>query len=264
MTKFNVTVYAAVLLTVGLIGSSLFNTSTRNTDLVPLTPEVQSSPAPAPTTNVNNKAHTSPTVSHAQVKTVRPDATRTVFIEGVIEGNVSLAAEKIKSLGEKSKEPIFLLLNSPGGSVLDGALVISAIEASPAPVYTVCLQLCASMAAMIHQYGHKRMMVNRSILMFHDAAGGVQGYMHHMVSRINQMHNYVHKMDSYVSKRAGIDFERYLQEANRELWLDAEDATNLRLNDQIVNVIIPEQPKDTLIFITPNQQKRSALNFTWE
>lgn len=263
MTKRNVTIYAAVLLTLGLIGTSVLNTSNRNTDLVPLTPQNQGLPAPAPTTNVNNALHIVPTVVPKQIQNVRPNPSRTLTIYGPIGAGVASVAEDIKDLGQKSKEPIFLLLNSPGGSVLDGALVISAIEASPAPVYTVCLQLCASMAAMIHQYGHKRMMVDRSILMFHDAAGGVQGYMHHMVSRINQMHNYVHKMDSYVSKRAGIDFERYLQEANRELWLDAEDATKLRLNDQIVSVIIPKGEEVQLQLPDP-QQKRSVLNFTWE
>lgn len=107
-----------------------------------------------------------------QVKYLNLVEDQTVEIYGEINESSEAIAQKITSLAAKGK-PIYLLINSPGGSVMDGALIISAIEASKAPVYTICTQLCASMAALIHQYGHTRYMVDRSILMFHPAAGGL-------------------------------------------------------------------------------------------
>jgi ATP-dependent Clp protease protease subunit len=244
----------------GVTAALTLNQNTTATDLAPLTPNVQASPAPL-SNLIPEKAHVLPAPTIKNIQTIKPDTNRTVFIYGEISFSVAEVAETIKNLSQQSKDPIYLLINSPGGSVLDGALVISAIEASPAPVYTVCLQICASMAAMIHQYGHKRMMVDRSILMFHDAAGGLQGYMHHMVSRLNQMHNYIHKMDKYISQRSGINFERYLQEANRELWLDAEDATGLQLNDSIVSVLIPKQ---NAFKLPEMSEKTKSINFVWK
>lgn len=145
-----------------------------------------------------------------------------------------------------SKEPIYLLLNSPGGSVMDGALVVSAMEASSAPVYTVCMQLCASMAAIIHQYGKERYMVNRSLLMFHPAAGGLQGSLDQMRSRLGMIDRYVNKMDAYIAKRAGIPYERFMVAILTEVWIDAEDSLALHFNDKIVNVVEDQSEKKIL------------------
>lgn len=266
--KFN-TFLSVVGLTLVVITTILLTNRTNSPDLAPITPTTKAIPAVAPEVNPNNltQLHQNKASSPKTVTSLKLKNSRVLLLFGEVNGTVSELVDEIKELGQQSKEPIYLLINSPGGSVLDGALVISAIESSPAPVYTVCTQLCASMAAMIHQYGHKRMMVDRSILMFHDAAGGLQGYVHHMLSRLNQIHAFVHKMDRYVSNRAGIDFERYLQEANRELWLDAEDATNLKLNDEIVNIIIPRKTKDRLnstLEKEGNTDKTKSNGFVWK
>lgn len=259
------TILGVIGLVTVLITASMLDNRNKATDLAPITTVNQSTPAPLSNvnpSNATNSFHTTQPLTPKTISTVKPKANRTLTLYGEVGANALDLAEDIKNLGQQNKEPIYLLINSPGGSVFDGALVISAIEASPAPVYTVCLQICASMAAIIHQYGHKRMMVDRSILMFHDAAGGLQGYVHHMVSRLNQIHSYIHKMDKYISQRAGIDFERYLQEANRELWVDSEDATNLKLNDSIVNVVLPKNEQE--LKLQRMTDKVKSFNIVWE
>jgi len=174
--------------------------------------------------------------SGKQVSTVVLNESRTILIEGIILQNAVKAAQEIKKLSRTSKEPITILINSPGGSVFHGAALVSAMEASQAPVNTVCLGLCASMAAVIHQHGHSRQMVDRSVVMFHDAAGGAQGYLPHMLSRLNVVNRIVGKMSNAIAKKAGLTQEAFQALEHTELWLDAEDATARKFNDKIVSV----------------------------
>ena len=106
-------------------------------------------------------------ISDSRPKSIRHidlPASRTIYLYG--EVNHDSAETTIQSLNsmESSNEPIYLVLNSPGGSVIDGASVVTAIEAAQGPVYTVCNQLCASMAAIIFEYGTKRYMLDRTFL----------------------------------------------------------------------------------------------------
>lgn len=155
--------------------------------------------------------------------------------------SMGIAMEINKRSGQG--KPTFLLLNSPGGSVLDGALIVSAVQASKAPVYTVCLQICASMAAIIHQYGKERYVVDRSILMFHDAAGGVQGNMPQMITRLTFLNRYVNKMDLEIAKRVGISLETFHNMFSGEMWLDAEDSVNKNFAEKIVSITFQSSPE---------------------
>jgi ATP-dependent Clp protease protease subunit len=197
-----------------------------------------------------------------RIHTVKPVGNRVLLLWGQV-GETSLGlAEEIKQLGAESKAPIYLLINSPGGSVLDGALIISAIEASPAPVHTVCMQLCASMAAVIHQYGKERMMTDRAILMFHNAAGGTQGYVPQMLSRLNLINRYVNKMNAFIAARAGVNLTDWAARMDNEVWIDAEDATASHLNDKIVNILMPRVEPQQLQL--QENKSKSKINLNWE
>lgn len=158
-----------------------------------------------------------------------------LVLDEINESAVTIAQE-ILTKEQKGAKELYILINSPGGSVFDGALIISAIQAAKIPVNTVCLQLCASMAAMIHAHGMSRYAVDRSVLMYHPASGGLRGTVPQMLSQLKWIDNYVNKIDKYISKRAGISNDHFLSELNNELWLDAEDATKRNFNDEIVSV----------------------------
>lgn len=187
---------------------------------------------------------------------------RYVYIFGEIDENLATSVIKQLLLLSETKEPITIIINSPGGSVIDGAAIISAMEAAKGPVNTVCTQMCASMAAMIFSYGTERMMLNRSLLMEHPASiGGVSGELDKAYSRLAVLKRYIRKMEEYTAKRAKMTYEQYKLETGVELWLDAEDAINRGFADRIVFV---RGPNATKLFIDPilmrNKQKRN--NFT--
>lgn len=176
-------------------------------------------------------------VSNKKVLSVNLSTDNTIAIIGEIGGE---AIDVAQAINEKAKDgkPIFLLINSPGGSVLDGVAIVSAMQAAKVPVYTVCLQLCASMAAIIFEAGSKRLMVDRSIVMFHEAAGGFQGQFNQMKSRMRAFDRLTAKLDYEIAKRVGIDPELFKSQLGNEIWLDAEDAVNQHFADGLVNANI--------------------------
>lgn len=168
---------------------------------------------------------------------LNPPSNRTVYIVGEIDSNALGIAAQITALGASSLEPIFLEITSPGGSVLTGGQIVAAIESSKAPVYTICNVLCASMAAMIFEYGSQRYIGDRSFVMFHPASGGADGELDKMVSRLTSMQRYIGKMEAHIAKRAGLTFEQYKAKAGVEAWIDGEDAVNSGFADKIATVV---------------------------
>ena len=176
------------------------------------------------------------TTNEAGIKTLDLTDANVVLVYGPIMDNGNEIAEHIKTASQK-QEPVYVLIDSPGGSVLTGGAIVSAIEASPAPVYTVCLQLCASMGAMIHQYGTKRYTASRSILMFHDASGGFFGPFQQVASQMNMIARFVNKMFANTAKRSGQNYKDFVSKIGSEVWVDGEDAVALKYSDGVVNVI---------------------------
>jgi ATP-dependent Clp protease, protease subunit len=185
---------------------------------------------PSPTTNKVVK------MKSASLKELNLNDDRQVYVYGVIDETTAPAiAKQLLELGEDSR-PISVLINSPGGSVLDGAAIISAMQAAKGPVNTVCVQICASMAAMIHSYGTKRLMIDRSFVMFHPATGGVEGEVDKMYSRLGSLKEYIGDMELNAATRAGMTYDDYKFHSGVEMWLSARNALKNGFADDVVYV----------------------------
>ena len=167
---------------------------------------------------------------------VTPNPDRVVVVSGSIGENASNIAQTINALNKESLEPIWVLINSGGGSVIDGAAVVSAIESSKAPVYTVCMVECASMAFIIHQYGTKRYAQDRAILMSHPASGGAMGEVDKMVSRLTTIQRYVDKFNAEIAARAKMDYNEFKLRSSNEMWFDAQDGMKLGFVDGLTSI----------------------------
>jgi ATP-dependent Clp protease protease subunit len=171
----------------------------------------------------------------SSVRALTLDTSRVVKLVGVVDSYTAKnVIKKLGDLNEESLKPITLVINSPGGSVIDGAGIIGAIEASRAPVNTVCIKLCASMGAFIHQYGAKREVFSHALLMFHPAYGGAVDDIDRMSALISTIKRYVNKMEVNVAKRAKLSFEEYKSRSGINIWIDGEDAVKAGFADEVV------------------------------
>jgi len=182
------------------------------------------------------QASEAPVVAKKQILNITVSNEQIVVLAGPIMENAYEVASEI-SVKALNKKPLYLLINSPGGSVLDGALIIDAMQAAKVPVNTVCMQLCASMGAIIHQHGTKRYALDRSLLMFHNASAGFQGELPHIKAQFDNVERYVAKFNAYIANRSGNDYNAFINEVNRNIWIDAEDSLSRGFVDNIVFVM---------------------------
>lgn len=239
----------------GLVGVSLVIASVVVVSNVLTTPSVSTV-----STVAMSAITTVPTVTNSvsgikvKVTKLSPSKSRIVEINSEIGKNMLEVSNQLRRLD--NGEPVYLLLNSPGGSVFDGAQVISQMESMKSPVYTVCTGLCASMAFIIHQYGTKRYGLNRSILMAHPASSGLQGQIPNMLSQVSFLQRYVDKFNLFIANRSGINHDEFERMVSYETWIDAEDALSKNLLDNIVSMDIELNGPSPMM---TNEQKRNKL-----
>lgn len=206
-----------------------------------------------------------------KIITLDIDPSRTVVLLGEFGFNAVEIAEQIDRMNSESEtEPINLIIMSPGGSVLTGGALISAIESSKAEVRVICKVLCASMAAITLQYGHKRYATDRTIIMYHSASGGAQGDVDRMHSQIGMIKTYVGKMEAHVAQRMGISFDFYKSLSGVELWIDSQDSKNNKYIDEIVtlnvlssegnDMLLPSEEQLNKLFKTTNEKAPNPLD----
>lgn len=106
---------------------------------------------------------------------------RKVFIEGEI--NATSACDFVKCLmllmKEDAGKPIDVYINSPGGEVVSGMLILDALKGLKTEVNLHCAGMAASMAAILLSAGEKghRFVSPHAKIMIHEPliAGGVGG-----------------------------------------------------------------------------------------
>lgn len=186
-------------------------------------------------------------VTKAKVTRLETEPEQVLLLDSEVDtDSVEILISQIQKL-EKDYDDLYLVIDSPGGSVFDGARLASYMEASKARIHTVCYSLCASMAAQIHQHGKKRYMVDRSALMFHSAAGGLRGTVPSMKSLLTFIDREVQKLDAYVADRAKIARDQFGNLVIRDLWIAADDALKMNLSDGTVVITLNREEPDTFV-----------------
>ncbi len=168
-----------------------------------------------------------------------------IFDVPVMGASVDLLLQNLERIRAAGYKNAYLILDSPGGSVLDGGRAIAYMKTSKLNVITVCAGLCASMAAQIHQQGKQRLMYPKSTLMFHQAFGGLSGSLEQMMQQLKWITAYVDRLDLEVVSRTKMSYTEFKAAVGNELWIEAPDALAKGFSDGLVYVsqdsLLPEQ-----------------------
>jgi len=105
------------------------------------------------------------------------DQERLVRVEGEVRGNALEAGNQIAALSE-TKGDIWLIINSPGGSVTTGLFTVSAMDLARArgrKINCVVPGLAASMAFHMLTHCNERYVLPKTLLLWHPVRAGVGG-----------------------------------------------------------------------------------------
>ena len=162
--------------------------------------------------------------------------TRCVFIYGVIDEKMSCEVTKqLIALNLVSKEPIYVRINSGGGSVMDGLAIIDTIKSLTCPIITVICGKAFSMGGIISVVGNARVMTENSIWLGHPIAGGSNDdYINFQRDRIAFIDLLEESGDEILKKHTKLSPKDLMKMKNGELWLKAEDCVKKGIVDKII------------------------------
>eukprot|EP00434_Breviolum_minutum_P032255 symbB.v1.2.028528.t1/scaffold3032.1/size64972/8 len=165
---------------------------------------------------------------------------RIIFIGKEIDDK--LANEVIGVLlyldSEDSNKPIYLYINSAGGSVIAGLSIYDTMQHIKSPVITINVGLAASMASFLLAAGEKgkRIALPHSRTMIHQAMGGAQGQAEDIkveAQQILQIHENIVRMYSRVT---GQEEDTIRKDLMRDNFMSAEEAKEYGLIDQVIQL----------------------------
>lgn len=154
--------------------------------------------------------------------------------ESVAKAQIQLAA---LSLTSSVNDTIYLVIDSPGGSVPAGNRFIDFANSLPQNIKPICL-FCASMGYHMFQSFGERLVYSSSELMSHRVQiGGLGGQVPgEAVTRLNDIIAVSKKMDEKVASRIGLSVQDYQKLIYDELWLDGDSAVKLKHADRIAKI----------------------------
>lgn len=173
-------------------------------------------------------------------KTITLESKNIVVFRGpVTEKSASEVQTKILEMSHRlgKNKVIYLVLNTPGGSVGAGLDLIDFLRAIPQKVHTITL-FAASMGFQFAQNMDKRYITPNGTLMSHRARlGGLGGQLDgELESRYKMIKRKVDYLDAIAAKRMGMTVPQYKKMIINEYWVHGFDAEAENAADEMVNV----------------------------
>lgn len=139
---------------------------------------------------------------------------------------------------EDNNKPIYLYINSPGGSVTAGLAIYDTMQHIKSEVVTICVGLAASMGAFLLTAGTKgkRLALPHSRIMIHQPLGGVQGRRQATDIEIeaNEILRIRDELNGMMAFHTGQTIEKIAKDTDRDYFMSAQEALEYGLIDKVI------------------------------
>lgn len=171
----------------------------------------------------------------------------TVVLKDVVRSSSITQVIKELAARENNEEPvIYLVLDTPGGSVFAGINLIQYLKGYKKPVKTITI-FAASMGFQIAEGNPgERLILDTGVLMSHPMSGGIGGELGTGFSADNQ-HGFIKEiietMDKQVVSRTNgkVSLEEYKKAYDNELWTTGQNAVDKGYADSVTKVGCTDQ-----------------------
>ena len=163
---------------------------------------------------------------------------RIVFLDGEVNDHSAsiIIAELLFLEAEDPDKDIMLYINSPGGSVSAGFAIFDTMQDIRCDVSTICVGMAASMGAFLLAAGAigKRRALPNAEIMIHQPSGGAQGQATDIAIVADRIVKTKAKLNRILAERTGQPLEKVAADAERDYYMDAEEAKAYGLVDEII------------------------------
>ncbi|MCZ2459571.1 MAG: ATP-dependent Clp protease proteolytic subunit [Chitinophagales bacterium] len=142
---------------------------------------------------------------------------------------------------DKQGEEIKFYINSPGGVVTSGMVIYDTMRMLQSPVSTICMGLAASMGSILLSGGvkGKRYIYPHGEVMIHQPSlgGYIQGVSADLEIQAKQTRRVKEIGAKILADNCGKTIQQIMKDFDRDYWMDAEEALEYGIVDQIVDKI---------------------------
>lgn len=162
---------------------------------------------------------------------------RIIMLTGEIDDTMSSSiCAQLLYLSSISNDPILMYINSPGGSVSAGLAILDTMNYVKCEISTICMGMCASMAAVLLSAGTKgkRCSLTNGEVMIHQPLGGMQGQAADMEIATAHIIKMKGRLYQILAKNCQRTTDEIAKACDRDHYMDAQEALNFHIIDQII------------------------------
>ena len=163
---------------------------------------------------------------------------RIIFLAETVESEMAnrIVAQMLFLEAEDPEKDIYLYINSPGGSVLDGLGIYDTMNHIRPDVCTICYGFAASMGAFLLGAGAqgKRSSLPSSRIMIHQPSGGAQGQAVDIEIQAREILYLKHQINLSMANYTGKSLEQIEQDTERDFYMSATEAVDYGLIDRVI------------------------------
>ena len=163
-----------------------------------------------------------------------------IISDEINDNNANIVVAQLLYLDSINHDDISLYINSPGGSITAGMAIYDTMNFIKSDVSTICIGMCASMAAFLLSSGKKgkRFALPNSEVMIHQPLGGAQGQATEIKIAAERIIKLKNKLNKLLSNQTGKDIKTIEQDTERDHFLSADEALELSL----IHISEPTRP----------------------
>ena len=162
---------------------------------------------------------------------------RIIMIYGEIDDNVSnIVVAELLYLDSINNDDISLYINSNGGSITAGMAIYDTMNFIKSDVSTICIGMCASMAAFLLSSGKKgkRYSLKNSEIMIHQPLGGASGQATEIKIAADRILKIRKNMNKILSLNTNKDIKTIKKDTERDNFMSSYEALSYGIIDKIL------------------------------
>ncbi|MDH3004513.1 MAG: ATP-dependent Clp protease proteolytic subunit [Candidatus Shikimatogenerans sp. JK-2022] len=163
---------------------------------------------------------------------------RIIFIGTEINNEISnIIQSQLLFLDSINNKSIKIYINSPGGDIYSGLGIYDTMQLINSKIYTTCIGIAASMAAILlcsgekgkrYSLKHSRIMIHQPII---NNLNGQESDIEIKANEIKKLKKELYKIISYHTKK---NFKIIEKNADRDYWMTSKEAKKYGMIDKIL------------------------------
>lgn len=163
---------------------------------------------------------------------------RTVLVTGEINSTMAQRViAQLHALSHAGKDPILMIISSPGGHVESGDMIHDTIKFIKPRVRVLGSGWVASAGALIYIAAEKgdRYALPNTRFLLHEPSGGIGGKADDVFIQAKEMEIMRNRLNQLFAEATGQDIAKIQKDMSRDFWLTADEAKKYGLVDRIIS-----------------------------